>query len=49
MYVILLHPLGQKSIGQIGMPEKKLESPLEEINVYCFGMGIHEKQSLSKT
>ena len=31
------------------MPEKKLESPLEEINVYCLRMGIDEKQFLSKT
>jgi hypothetical protein len=36
-------------LDRIGIPEEKLESLLEEINIYSFQQGIDEKEYLSKT
>ena len=39
----------KKVLDRIGIPEEKLESLLEEINIYSFQLGIDEKEFLSKT
>jgi methionine synthase II (cobalamin-independent) len=39
----------KKVLDRIGIPEEKLESLLEEINIYSFQLGIDEKEFISKT
>ena len=39
----------KRVLDRIGMPEEKLDSLLEEINIYSFQLGIDEKEFLTKT